>query len=136
VEDVRHLTAEVIATVVAHARRAAPEECCGMLVGADGRVELAAPARNIAAQPRTRFLVDPKDHLDALRAARRRGMDVIGFYHSHPHSDAAPSGVDKAEASYPDHLFLIVGLGPEPPDVQLFRLTQGNFLPVRVVTVP
>lgn len=104
-----------------------------MLVGAGDRVDEAVAARNIASRPATRFLIDPKDHLNALRDARQRGLDVVGFYHSHPRSDAAPSATDRAEASYPNHLFLIVGLGVEPPDVRLYRFTSGNFLPLPLV---
>ena len=74
---------------MAHARAEAPAECCGMLVGRDASIDEAVQAKNIGAGP-TRFLVDPKDHIDARRAARRRGLEVLGFYHSHPHSPAWP----------------------------------------------
>jgi desampylase len=123
----------VVAAIVAHARAAAPDECCGVLVGAPDRVEVAVPTRNISDRPATRFLIDPKQHLDALRTARHRGLDVVGFYHSHPRSGAKPSPTDLAEATYPDHLFLIVGLGEDPPDVGLYRFSSGNFQPVPLV---
>ncbi len=48
--------------VVAHAREAAPDECCGLLLGRDGEIVDAIRARNIAADPATRFLIDPADH--------------------------------------------------------------------------
>ena len=76
----------------------------------------------------TRFLIDPKDHIDARRRARAQGLDVVGFYHSHPHSPPDPSSSDEAEASYPDHLYLIVGLASEPPDVRLYRLDAAHFV--------
>jgi proteasome lid subunit RPN8/RPN11 len=123
----------VIDAVLSHARAVAPDECCGMLVGAGDRIDAAVPARNVAERPASRFLIEPRDHLAALREARARGLDVIGFYHSHPRGDAVPSATDLAEASYPDHLFLIVGLGVEPPDVRLYRFAAGNFLPLRFV---
>src|SRR5262245_41454334 len=93
----------VIDAVVAHAREAAPTECCGLLVGRGTEILSARPARNIAVQP-TRFLIDPKDHIDGRREARGQGLDVVGFYHSHPHSPPDPSATDRAEADYPDHL--------------------------------
>jgi proteasome lid subunit RPN8/RPN11 len=126
----------VIEAVVAHARAAAPAECCGLLLGRDGSIAEAAPAANNAADPSRRFVVDPKDHIDRRREARRRGLDVVGFYHSHPSSRAEPSATDLAEASYPDHLYLIVSLAAGSPDVRLFRLDEGNFLPLPFVTVP
>jgi proteasome lid subunit RPN8/RPN11 len=124
----------VLDTVVAHARTEAPRECCGLLVGKAPAITEAVAARNIAAV-QTRFRVDPQDHISTLRAARRRGLEILGFYHSHPQTAAVPSETDRAEASYPDHLYLIVSLAEEPAHARLFRLVDGNFLEVRFVTV-
>jgi proteasome lid subunit RPN8/RPN11 len=112
--------------VVAHAREAAPAECCGMLVGLGGSITSAVRARNLSEHP-SRFLIDPKDHIQARRAARATGLDVVGFYHSHPHSAAAPSATDLAEATYPNHLYLIVGLTGDAADVRLYRFTGETF---------
>jgi proteasome lid subunit RPN8/RPN11 len=125
-------------TLVAHAREEAPNECCGLLLGTSSSIAEAARARNIADQPRSRFLIDPKDHIDLRRSARARGLEVLGFYHSHPASPAVPSPTDLAEATYPGHLYLIVGLASEPPDVAIYQLDdseRGNFLRLPVVTV-
>jgi len=113
-------------TAVSHAREMAPAECCGVLLGDPDVVIHARRARNLATD-QNRFLIDPKDHFDARREARARGLDVIGFYHSHPRSAALPSPTDLAEASYPDHLYLIVGLAGEQPDVRLYRLEASGF---------
>jgi proteasome lid subunit RPN8/RPN11 len=118
--------------VIAHARETAPAECCGLLVGRREEIVDAIPTRNIASDP-LRFVMDPKDHIDGRRDARRRGLAVVGFYHSHPRSPAAPSATDLSEASYPDHLYLIVSLAAEPPDVAVFRLVGGTFHPVKYV---
>lgn len=125
-------------TIIAHAREAAPAECCGLLLGRDGMVVEAVRTRNVADEPLSRFVIDPKDHIDRRREARRRGFDVVGFYHSHPRSPAVPSATDRAEAAYPDHLYLIVSLAQEPADVGVFSLDgahAGNFLRLPLVTV-
>ena len=83
----------------------------------------------------TKYLVDPQDHFDALRDARGRGLEIVGFYHSHPRTQAAPSETDRGEASYPGHLYLIVSLAGEAADVRLFRFAGGNFTEVQFVTV-
>jgi len=98
-----------------------------MLLGAPDAVMDTRPARNLATDG-NRFLINPKDHLDARREARALGLDVVGFYHSHPRSAAVPSPTDLEEASYPDHLYLIVGLAGEQPDVRLYRLEADRFL--------
>ena len=113
-------------TAVSHAREMAPAECCGVLLGDPDAVTHARRARNLATD-QNRFLIDPQDHFAARREARARGLDVIGFYHSHPRSAALPSPTDLAEASYPDHLYLIVGLAGEQPDVRLYRLEASGF---------
>jgi proteasome lid subunit RPN8/RPN11 len=132
--EVRSLKSDVLRRVVAHAREAAPGECCGLLLGVDTHVVDTVPTRNIAESP-NRFLIDPQQHIDGRRDARRRGLDVIGFYHSHPHSPARPSERDRDESSYPDDLYLIVGLEVEPPDIRLFIPGTGNFREVLFVTV-
>jgi proteasome lid subunit RPN8/RPN11 len=129
-----HISRGALEAAVAHARAEAPRECCGLLVGKRHAVSEAVAARNIAAVA-TRFLVDPQDHINTLRAARGRGLEILGFYHSHPHTAALPSETDRAEASYPDHLYLIVSLAVEPADARLFRLVTGNFCEVQFVTI-
>ncbi len=120
---------------VAHAREASPDECCGLLLGRGGEIVEAVRARNVADDPATRFLIDPADHFAALRTARERGLEVVGFYHSHPASPADPSERDRAEFSYAGHLYAIVSLRVEPAEVRLFRFEAGNFQRVSFVTV-
>jgi proteasome lid subunit RPN8/RPN11 len=121
--------------IVAHAREAAPAECCGLLLGNATELIEAVRTRNVSGQERSRFVIDPKDHIDGRRYARRRGLEVIGFYHSHPCSPATPSETDRAEASYPGHLYLIVSLAGASPDIAMFRLDQGTFDRLSFVTV-
>jgi proteasome lid subunit RPN8/RPN11 len=106
-----------------------------LLLGRDGAIVEAVRARNIADDPATRFLVDPKDHIDGTRAARERGLEVVGFYHSHPRSPAEPSERDVAEFRYADHLYVIVSLRAEPAEIALFRFEHGNFQRLSLVTV-
>jgi proteasome lid subunit RPN8/RPN11 len=115
--------------IIAHARETAPAECCGLLIGsktADEAIVESARARNIAADP-NRFEIHPEDHIRVRREARQRGLEVLGFYHSHPRSPATPSPTDLAEATYPGHLYLIVSVNAEPAEVRLYRLENGAF---------
>jgi proteasome lid subunit RPN8/RPN11 len=119
------ISQRVLDDVVAHARECRPVECCGVLIGQGGQIAAAIRTRNIAESP-TRFVIDPKDHFEARRTARAQGLEVVGFYHSHPHSRAYPSPVDRAEAAYPDAVHLIVGLVGGEPEIRLFRLSEGK----------
>ncbi len=125
---------EVIAGIAGHARRALPDECCGLLVGRDGVVHRAVPAKNLTPSP-TGYQIDPADHFVAIRTARAEGREVIGAYHSHPGAPAVPSRRDLAEAWYPGFVYLIMSVGPEGTcrDVQAYRLTPGGAVPVTLV---
>jgi desampylase len=119
---------------VAHAREAAPKECCGFLLGRGDDIVEAVRARNVAGEPASGFLIDPADHFAAIREGRDRGLEVIGFYHSHPASAPDPSPRDIAEFSYPGHLYAIVSLQTGPAEIRLFRFEDGNFRRVTFVT--
>jgi proteasome lid subunit RPN8/RPN11 len=115
--------------IVGHARETAPAECCGLLIGTAESIVEAARTTNLASDS-NRFEMDPGDHIRARREARTRGLDVLGFYHSHPRSPAMPSTSDRAEAWYPGYLYLIVSLRAEPAEVRLYRLDADGFVEV------
>jgi proteasome lid subunit RPN8/RPN11 len=80
--------------MVAHARSALPNECCGLLAGtADGRVLRRYPLDNAAASP-TQYLSEPRSMLAAMKDMRSQSIDVLAVYHSHPTSEPVPSKTD------------------------------------------
>ena len=105
------LTRPALDQILAEAASAAPEECCGILLGHDGVIGEALPAMNVAIDRRRHFEIDPQALVDAHRAARGDGPDVIGYYHSHPAGPAEPSAVDRAMASADGKVWAIVGEG-------------------------
>lgn len=113
------IASSVADAVIAHARECQPRECCGILLGTAGHISEAVRAANLAESP-TRFLIDPKAHIEARRMARTTGLEVVGFYHSHPHSAAVPSTTDLAEAAYPECVHLIVGFVEGTPEIRMF----------------
>ena len=122
------LSPQAARTMVAHARRERPRECCGLLVGTPGRVRVAVPMRNLA-RGRTRYRVDPAAHIALQRVLRviEPAASIVGVYHSHPHGPAVPSETDVAEALYPDWIYVIVGLqGGRRPDARGFVIASGH----------
>ena len=126
------LPAHVEAVVIAHARRDRPAECCGLLLGNGEEIREAVPTRNAADHPLRRYLVDPHEYFHVIRSARQRSLQVIGVYHSHPHSSATPSATDQAEG-FSQFIFLIVGLAVDPPEVSGWTWADGNFTALPIV---
>ena len=121
------------AAMVAHAREAAPRECCGLLVGQGRRVDLALPLSNVDPRPRTGFQVDPAEHIAVRRVLRRvvPGLEIVGVYHSHPAGPARPSPRDVAESHYPEWLYAIVGRAGRTLRVYQMRPKGPVTVPIR-----
>jgi proteasome lid subunit RPN8/RPN11 len=93
-----------------HGQETYPHECCGALVGADGRVIDTVPLPNTTEEgPRRRFLVRPSDYRLAERRAGEIGGELLGFYHSHPDHPARPSQYDLDHA-WPTFAYVIVSV--------------------------
>ncbi len=94
-----------------HALEGHPAEVCGFLLGLDGEVRQVLRVKRgdnlLAGSTNDRYLVDPKDTLEADREARLEGLDILGFYHSHPDHPAAPSSYDR-ERAWPWYSYLIL----------------------------
>lgn len=106
----------------AHLVAGYPNEACGIFIGeiegADKRVVEAVPVANAWAplegdgaghDLRDRFSIDPRDIVRADRDASKRGLDIIGFFHSHPDWPATPSETDRMWA-WPVVSFMIVSV--------------------------
>ncbi|HZU63060.1 MAG TPA: M67 family metallopeptidase [Novosphingobium sp.] len=102
----------IIATLLAEAARAHPQEACGLLLGpAQGPIRAVVPCANVAADPARHFEIDPAALIAAHRAARGGGPAVLGYYHSHPEGPPVPSATDRAMACGDGRIWAIVGEG-------------------------
>ncbi len=102
------------ASMVAHARRSYPNECCGAMLGSNSDgvklVREALPLENaFEGAQAARYELRPEDLLAADRAARQRSMDLIGIYHSHPDCDAYFSQTD-LKSSCPWYSFVVLSI--------------------------
>ena len=95
------LTQAHLFAIKAHAEADYPHECGGLLLGtldADGSktVVETLPMENTAAVEtrHDRVLIDPRALMLADRKAREKGLDIVGYYHSHPDDEAVPSQFD------------------------------------------
>jgi desampylase len=117
------------------ARAGAPEEVCGILAGRTGRVERVFPVRNTAdsvtaehgvfrdratgaSSPGRRpvhYYMDPRDQLRVYNEIDALDLEVVGYYHSHTHSEARPSPTDIRLASDLSAVYVLLSLTETPP---------------------
>jgi len=106
------LTVELGNRIRAHAVQTHPHECCGALLGRDGDDvrevrDLVTLTNRRDDSPRNRFSITAEDVRLAEKTARGKGLDVVGWYHSHPDSPAQPSEYDREQA-WPWYSYIIV----------------------------
>lgn len=138
-----HLRATHLTQVHAHLARAYPEEGCGALLGRDEGerrlIERVAPFENRREDSRhNRYLIAPEQLLVVERDARAAGLDVLGFYHSHPDHPAMPSAFD-LEHAWPYYSYLIVSVvNGRPADARAWRLVadRSRFEPEKLEEDP
>lgn len=105
------LSATAAATMLHEVQRSGNSEACGLLFGTEGHITEATVARNVAADPATRFEIDPAHLFDAHRRSRAGPDRLIGCWHSHPNGRAEPSRHDRTGVADESWLWLIVAHG-------------------------
>jgi len=88
-----------------HGEETYPHECCGVMLGrmegTERVVETVSRAGNTRVDsPHNRYNIDPRELVRIQRESRGRGLDIVGFYHSHPDHPARWSQTDLAEAHW------------------------------------
>ncbi len=133
--------------LIDHAREGNPDEVCGMLAGRDGRVERVFRVRNTAdevtaesgvfrdrvsgvAAPGRRavhYYMDPRDQLRVYNEIDDLGLDLIGYYHSHTHTEARPSPTDIRLATDLASVYVLISLTERAhPPVRAWCITKAD----------
>jgi proteasome lid subunit RPN8/RPN11 len=122
---------ELSGRIRAHGAETYPHECCGALLGTDGEggreiAEIVPLTNQRNDSPLNRFSITPEDVRDAEAAARKAGLDLIGWYHSHPDAPARPSEFDR-EHAWPWYSYIIVSVQERVPrDMNSWRLADDR----------
>jgi proteasome lid subunit RPN8/RPN11 len=115
--------------IEAHGAEGYPDEICGVMLGtlADRAVTEVRRARNIIVErSRDRYEIDPRDHIRIQREADAAGMDIVGYYHSHPDHPAQASRFD-TERAWSGYVYVIVAIhGGNPVDANAFVAEQDG----------
>ncbi len=128
---------EIVAAIVAHARRDHPDEACGVVAGPAGSDR---PTRHIpmtnAERSSTFYRFDSMEQLRVWREMEDRDEEPVVIYHSHTATEAYPSRTDLDLASEPGaHYLLVSTRDPEVAEVRSFRINDGTVTeePVQVI---
>jgi len=114
--------------MIATCIRALPDEGCGLLLGASDAeravVRDVIVSENVLHSAKV-YEIDSKVLLRTYRRADDEGLEVLGVFHSHTHTDAYPSPTDIAQAPDPGWHYVLVSLRDVPTVVRSFRIIEG-----------
>jgi [CysO sulfur-carrier protein]-S-L-cysteine hydrolase len=110
--------------IIEHARREAPRECCGVIVGPANEPRELYELTNTY-EGVDFYLIEPKEIFKVYREAMDREWDIQVIYHSHPVSVAFPSARDVEHASWPESVYVICSLeDPDKPYLRAFNIVD------------
>ena len=92
------------------------------------------PTRNAAKSSRV-YEVHGIDYRDADDDAEARGLEILGVFHSHTHTDPYPSPTDVASALFPQWHYVLVSLRDEAPMTRSYRIVDGKIAEEPVVLI-
>ena len=128
------------AAIRAHGEEMFPNECCGFMLGqskGDSRVVVAllrADNDRASENQYNRYLITPEAFAESERCARAKGLEVVGFYHSHPNAAARPSQFD-VEHAWPWYSYVIVSVLEQVSDAMtawVLREDRSSFAEERI----
>ena len=131
------IRSDLVAQMIAHARRDHPDECCGVIAGPEGsdRPERFIAMANAERLP-TFYRFDSGEHLRVWREMDGAGEAPVVIYHSHTGTEAYPSRTDISLAQEPDaHYVLLSTRDREDVELRSYRIVDGVVTeePVEVV---
>lgn len=124
--------AQAYAEMIGNAYDGYPLEACGLLVGKGSRVHRFVACTNEAASARV-YTIPGRELLRAEMAAEADGLEIIGVFHSHTHSEPYPSPTDVEQAPDPGWFYVIVSLKREAPEPRCYRIREEEISDVPIV---
>ncbi len=119
--------------MIKQALTALPHECCGLLLGKNGKIKRTLPMKNTDPSPDAYFM-DPLQQVEVFTDMEKRGETLIGIYHSHPKGPSKPSGADLKMAFHQDTAYIIISLeNRNKPLLSAFILKKGAFKEIKLI---
>ena len=128
------ISKSIIDRMIIHAEKEYPKECCGLLSGKKKQVISIYEIGNDDKSSKTYFM-NPKELFLAEKEIREKREELLGIYHSHPHTEAYPSKTDIEQAHWPESdlplfpgtLYVIVSLEDQKnPVIKAFDINKDS----------
>ncbi|HMI54098.1 MAG TPA: M67 family metallopeptidase [Candidatus Saccharimonadales bacterium] len=126
---------KVYGQLLQHARRQPHRECCGVLAGRHGLITQTFPAKNFAADPIRNYEITSKEIARLMGELRKRRLEFLGIYHSHPHwlDVNEPSPKDIALARHSEAIHFIVTPRPyATTPIRAFSIRDGHAMELEI----
>ena len=130
---------KVYGQLLEHARRQPHRERCGILAGQDGLITKGFPAKNVAADPVRNYEIAPKEIVRLMEELRKRRLELLGIYHSHPNwlDTNEPSPKDIALAHYSEAIYFIVTPRPyATTPIRAFSIRNRRAMELEIQILP
>lgn len=112
--------------LIAYALEHSPNECCGYLFGVreneENIVKEIFKMNNVHQDPEGFFMFSPQEQLGAMMDSREKNLEIVGIFHSHPHSIAYPSDEDLKYTYDYRQSYCIISLLNQSPEMRSFRI--------------
>jgi proteasome lid subunit RPN8/RPN11 len=122
------LPREMLEKIIAHSRAALPNEACGLIASVDGGVKKAEAVyclKNVDESPE-HFSMSSEEQFAAIADMRKRGLVLLGNFHSHPSTPARPSEEDIRLAFDSSLSYLIVSLAQAELVLKSFIINKNK----------
>jgi proteasome lid subunit RPN8/RPN11 len=130
---------KVYGQLLEHARRQPRRECCGILAGRDGLITQTFPAKNVATDPVRNYEIAPTEIVRLMEELRKRRLEFLGIYHSHPDwlDTNEPSPKDIALACHSEKIYFIVTPRPyATAPIRAFSIRGGRAMELEIQVLP
>ncbi|MFQ5800738.1 MAG: Mov34/MPN/PAD-1 family protein, partial [Candidatus Hydrothermarchaeales archaeon] len=123
-----------------HALLEAPKEACGVLAGSrkeERTVTKVFSCTNVDKNPLSAYTIGSKEFLETVREIEENhgDLELLGFYHSHPHGDTRPSLIDLERATWDGFFYAIYSILEDELRCWKWSEDLGKFIEEEVLIV-
>lgn len=121
----------IYGSLIKNTRSSYPNETCGIIFGLKNHITGFLPVSNISTD-RSKFILDPDEHIKALYDIDQMGVQDLGIYHSHPFGPDHPSKTDIQENTSNTQTFFIISGHSDRWGMKAFNITSDGFTEIEI----